>query len=113
MIGDAGAEALAGVLGDCTALAYLRMNRNGISTRGARRLAGVLGECQALAYLDLRRNEIDFEGAKRLAKAFFGTSALANLRADASKLYGTHWIGARNGTNVRPGSDKGLPQILV
>ncbi len=51
--GAAGAERLAGVLGQCRELVHLNLAGTGIEAAGAESLAGVLGQCQALAHLDL------------------------------------------------------------
>eukprot|EP00961_Rhodomonas_salina_P218398 2951201-Rhodomonas_salina.1 len=49
-----------------------------MGAEGAGRLAGVLGECKALAYLSLYSNEIDDEGVGRLAGALVECKALAH-----------------------------------
>ena len=67
-LGAAGAECLAGVLGQCTALAHLDLSGN-IIRAGAESLAGVLGQCAALAHLNLSYNGIEAAGAERLAGA--------------------------------------------
>ena len=53
---------LAGVLGQCSALATLDLGGNYIGDEGATSLAGVLGECSSLAWLDLGFNRIGDEG---------------------------------------------------
>jgi hypothetical protein len=53
------AESLAGVLGQCTALAHLDLSWNEIETGGAESLAGVLGQCAALAHLDLSYDSLE------------------------------------------------------
>eukprot|EP00961_Rhodomonas_salina_P052654 705956-Rhodomonas_salina.1 len=52
------AMTLAGVLGECRALAHRDLSGSGIGLEGAEKLAGVLGKCDALEHLDLSQNEI-------------------------------------------------------
>lgn len=79
--GEEGVERLAGALGECTALARLRLElrSNEIGEKGGARLVRVLGECPALELLDLSRNRVDAEGAGRLAGMLQKCSALAHL----------------------------------
>jgi Ran GTPase-activating protein (RanGAP) involved in mRNA processing and transport len=85
-LGAAGAECLAGVLGQCTALAHLDLSGN-IIRAGAESLAGVLGQCAALAHLNLSYNGIEAAGAERLAGALAQCPALAHLNlSDNSKI---------------------------
>eukprot|EP00961_Rhodomonas_salina_P005915 80086-Rhodomonas_salina.2 len=51
-----GAMTLAGVLGECRALAHLDFSRCLIGLEGAGRLAGVLGKCQALTQFGKNRD---------------------------------------------------------
>ena len=75
----AGAESLAGVLGQCTALPHLNLNDNGIGASGATSLAGVLGQCTTLAHLDLSGNLFQAVAAERLAGVLGQCTALADL----------------------------------
>ena len=72
----AGAERLAGVLGQCSSLAELNLAGNGIRSEGAGRLAGVLGQCSSLAELDLSYNGIDNDGIAMLQACWPGDSGL-------------------------------------
>ena len=78
-IGEGGAERLAGVLGQCTALAHLNLRINEIGPAGAQSLAGVLGQCAELAHLDLCQNSIGPDGAESLAGVLAQCPALAHL----------------------------------
>jgi hypothetical protein len=51
-----GAEKLAGVLAQCTALAHLDLSWNQIGDRDGQRLARVMTQCPSLTYLNLRGN---------------------------------------------------------
>jgi hypothetical protein len=66
-LGSAGAICLAGVLGQCTALSHLNLSNNYIGVAGAKSLAGVLGQCTALSHLDLSYNYYGAAGAKSLS----------------------------------------------
>jgi hypothetical protein len=59
-----GAESLAGVLPQCTALAHLNLWNNQIRQAGAERLAGVLAQCPALSHLNISHNMIGAGGAR-------------------------------------------------
>jgi len=50
------------LLGQCSSLAMLNLERNNIGSEGATSLAGVLGQCSSLATLDLEGNDIGDEG---------------------------------------------------
>ena len=71
-LGADGAGRLAGVLGQCAALAHLDLADNYIGADGAGRLAGVLGQCGALAHLDLTCNYIGAFGASELRASWRG-----------------------------------------
>jgi Ran GTPase-activating protein (RanGAP) involved in mRNA processing and transport len=73
------AKRLAGVLGQCPALAHLDLSGNGIGPDGAKSLAGVLGQCTALMHLDLSGNHIGPAGAESLAGVLGQCPALAHL----------------------------------
>jgi hypothetical protein len=62
-MGAGGADSLAGVLGQCTALTHLDLSYNWIckSPGAEERLAGVLAQCPALVHL----NQSDFEDGQR------------------------------------------------
>ncbi len=75
--GAAGAERLAGVLGQCRELVHLDLSANFIETGGAERLAGVLAQCTALAHLDLSGNQIGNAGAESFAGVLAQCTALA------------------------------------
>jgi hypothetical protein len=47
-IGPGGADNLAGVLGQCRALAHLDLSRNTLRSEGVESLEGVLGQCRDL-----------------------------------------------------------------
>ena len=81
-----GAEILAGVLGQCAALAHLNLSLNRIGSRGAKSLAGVLAQCTALAHLNLRGNDIGNDGAGRLAGVLGKCAALAHLDLQANEI---------------------------
>jgi Ran GTPase-activating protein (RanGAP) involved in mRNA processing and transport len=66
VIGAEAAGRLAAVLGQCTSLAHLNFQGNGIGDEGAGRLAAVLGQCRTLAHLILHGNGIGAEGVGRL-----------------------------------------------
>jgi len=74
-IGPAGAESLAGVLGQCAALVHLDVIFNQIGPAGAERLAAVLGQCPALAHLDIRGNKIGTVGEGRLRASWRGEAS--------------------------------------
>ena len=57
------------------ALAHLGVRVNGIGADGAGRLAGVLGQCGALAHLDLRGNDNEGVEAAALCAAWAGSGA--------------------------------------
>ena len=78
----AGAERLAGGLGQCSSLAELNLKNNCIgywspSQEGARRLAGVLGQCSSLQKLNLESNGIDSGGIAMLRACWPGASGLS------------------------------------
>ena len=52
MIGPAGAERLARVLGQCTELSHLDLYVHDIGPAGIARIAGVLTQCTGLVFLD-------------------------------------------------------------
>jgi hypothetical protein len=71
MILTAGAESLAGVLVQCTALAHLNLWSNNIRDAGIESIAGVLPQCAALVSLDLGDNKgegLQNGGVARLAR---------------------------------------------
>ena len=74
-IGAAGTERLAGVLGQCAALAHLNLNGNKIGEEGAERLARVLGQCLPLAHLDFRGYDIGTVGKERLRASWRGQAS--------------------------------------
>ena len=61
-MGTGGADSLAGVLGQCTALTHLDLSYNWIckSPGAEERLAGVLVQCPGLVHLNLSDNVILF-----------------------------------------------------
>ncbi len=75
--GPDGAERLAGVLAQCTALTHLNLRGNTMGEGGA--LAGLLAQCAALAHLDFWSNDIKAGGAERLAGVLGQCTALAHL----------------------------------
>ena len=75
-VGAAGAERLAGVLGQCRELVHLNLDSNRIDAGGTERLAGVLGQ---LAHLDLRSNFIGAGAAESLSGVLGQCAALAHL----------------------------------
>jgi hypothetical protein len=77
--GPAGAERLAGVLGQCRELVHLNLSRNKIGAGGTERLAGVLAQCPALAHLNLWKNFIGAGGAESLAGVLGQCPALTHL----------------------------------
>ncbi len=78
-IGAGGTESLAGVLPQCPALAHLHLSDNGIGAGGAERLAGVLSQCTALVHLNVGFNRIGPAGAESLAGVLAQCPALAHL----------------------------------
>jgi hypothetical protein len=67
-----GAESLAGVLGQCAALAHLDISFNQIGDAGAESLAEVLGQCAALAHFILRGDWIGNAVAESLTESWIG-----------------------------------------
>ena len=65
-LGSAGAERLAGVLGQCRKLVHLNLRGNNIGAGGAERFAGVLGQCAELAHLNLSGNYLGDFGQRGL-----------------------------------------------
>ncbi len=74
-IGEVGADRLAGVQVQCTALTDLDLGYNQIGDAGAERLAGVLAQCPALVHLDLRINRIGTVGEGRLRASWRGQAS--------------------------------------
>ena len=85
--GHAGAESLASVLAQCTALAHLNLRGNRFGDAGAESLAGVLAQCPALTHLNLRRNKIGDAGAKSFAGVLAHCSALAHLDLSGNHIH--------------------------
>jgi len=95
---SSGAESLAGVLGQCPALAHLDLwnnqigdARNGVVVNpphpGTERLLGVLAQCPALAHLNLGINRIGEAGAEWLAGVLVQCTSLAHLNLRYNKIY--------------------------
>jgi Ran GTPase-activating protein (RanGAP) involved in mRNA processing and transport len=74
-MGPAGAESLAGVLGQCAALAHLDLWDNQIGPAGAASIAGVLWQCTVLADLVLSENGIEAVGEGRLRASWRGQAS--------------------------------------
>jgi Ran GTPase-activating protein (RanGAP) involved in mRNA processing and transport len=74
-MGTAGAESIAGVLPQCTALAEFDLSKNCIGSAGAESFAGVLGQSAALAHLDLQYNDIEAVAEGRLRASWRGQAS--------------------------------------
>jgi Ran GTPase-activating protein (RanGAP) involved in mRNA processing and transport len=85
-IGNEGASRLAGVLGQCPALAHVDLSDNRIGADGAGALAGVLAQCPALAHLNLGRNQIGDQGTGRLTSMMRHYAALAHLNLSHNEI---------------------------
>ena len=94
-----GARGLAGVLGQCAALAYLDRSSNFIGPAGAEGLAGVLSQCAALEILDDGEDDIETVGEESLAGVLAHCPALGylDLKANAIGAAGADQIGAKAG----------------
>jgi hypothetical protein len=85
-IGPAGADSLAGVLGQCASMAHLDLCDNRIETGGAESLARVLGQCTSLAHLHLCENNIGADGAESLAGVLGQCASLAHLYLSSNSI---------------------------
>ena len=85
-MGDTGAEFLAGVLAQCTALTHLDLSGNEIGPAGAERLSGVLAQCAALTHLDLSVNQIGDTGAEFLGGVLAQCTALTHLNLYTNEI---------------------------
>ena len=88
----AGAEILAGVLGQCTALTHLNLSYNLIRVAGAESFAGGLAQCKALAHLDLSYTFFGEAGAERLAGLLAQCQALAHLNLSGNDIDTGGWL---------------------
>ena len=71
------------MLGQCRALAHLDLSFNQIGNAGGEALAGVLGQCPTLVYLDLSwNNGIGSETAARLRAEWRGPLSSLLLMED-------------------------------
>jgi len=89
----AGAESLAALLGQCTALPHLILSYNDIGPVGAASFAGVLAQCTALAHLDLYGNLSGKAGADSLAGVMGQCTVLAHLDLGSNAIEGVgEWM---------------------
>jgi len=84
--GAAGAERLAGVLGQCRELVQLNLYYNCIRAARAESLARVLAQCPALTDLNLGKNRIDDSGAESLAGMLGQCAALSHLDLSGNEI---------------------------
>lgn len=85
-LGAQGATSLAALLPQCPLLSYLALGGNVIGNPGTERLAGVLPRCPVLSHLYLYKNQIGDDGARCLANVMPQCRVLSHLHLDGNTI---------------------------